>query len=111
MREFEGIGEQVLDDLLQSLAVGRQAARQIRIEFDAEFDLLRLGDVAERAIDITMQIGEPQLADIDHDRARFDLRQIENVVDEHQQIVARRVDRLGEFGLLGVRLPSGFLDS
>ena len=62
-----------------------------------------LGHVAERALDVVVQVGEPQLADVEHDRARLDLRQIENVVDQHQQVVARRVNRLGVVGLLAAR--------
>ena len=75
MRELERVGEQVLDDLLQPLAVGRERPRQLGIEFDDELDAPILGHVAERALDVVVQIGEPQLADIEHDRARFDLRQ------------------------------------
>ena len=38
------------------------------------------------------------------DRARFDLRQIEDVVDEVEQVGARRVDRAREFDLLFVEI-------
>jgi hypothetical protein len=88
MREFERIGEQILDDLLQTLAVGRKRPGQVVVNFRDEFDVLRLGDVPERAFDITLQIGESQLAHIEHNCAGLDLRQVENVVDEHQKIVA-----------------------
>ena len=46
-----------------------------------------------------MQLLQVQLARLDEDGARLDLRQIEDVVDEHEQIVAGGVDRLGEFDL------------
>ena len=51
-------------------------------------------------VDVVVQIGEAHFADVEHDRAGFDLRQVENVVDQRQQVVAGRVDRLGEFDLL-----------
>ena len=65
-----------------------------------EVDVLGLGEVAEAALDRALQVVEAQLADVDRDRARLDLRQVEDVVDQHQQVVARRVDRLGELDLL-----------
>ena len=52
------------------------------------------------------------LADVDRDRARLDLRQVEDVVDQHQQVVARRVDRLRELDLLAASgCRRGFLHS
>ena len=66
----------------------------------AEVDVLRFGEVAEAALDRAVQVVEAQLADVDRDRARLDLRQVEDVVDQHQQVVARRVDRLRELDLL-----------
>ena len=41
----------------------------------------------------------------DGDRAGLDLREVENVVDERQQVGAGRMDVPGELDLLGVRLP------
>src|SRR5207247_2437888 len=48
---------------------------------------------------------EPQVAGVHHHRPRLDLRQVEDVVDEHQQVVAGRVDRLGELLLLAGQVP------
>ena len=76
----------------------RQAADRSR---STKSSVLGLGHVAEGALDVAVQIVEPQLADVDDHRARFDLRQVEDVVDQHQQIVAGRVDGLGELDLLG----------
>ena len=112
LRELEGVGQQVLDDLLQPLGVGEDRPRQLRSDADDEVDALGLGHVPEGPLDVAVQLVQPQLADVDDHRARLDLRQVENVVDQHQQIVAGRVDRLGELAsACGVRLPSGFLDS
>ena len=110
-RELEGVGQQVLEDLLQALGVGDHRLGQARIELDEEIEVLRFRDVAERALAVVVQVVEAQLAHVDHDGARFDLRQVENVVDERQQVVAGRVDRLGELHLLPERLPSLFWQS
>ena len=81
---------------------GRRGSK--RIMKSTFFDF---GDVLEGARDIAVQIVQPQFAGFHHHRARFDLRQIEDVVDEHQQIVAGAVDGLGEFGLLRRQVAFG----
>jgi hypothetical protein len=43
--------------------------------------------VAEGALDVILKLAEADIADIDDDRSGFDLRQVENVVDQRQQIV------------------------
>src|SRR6266545_3101343 len=94
--ELEGVREHVLDDLLKALRVSRQGVRQSRIQLDPEVQPLRRGDVAERALDVILQVSEPDVADVDDDRAGLDLREVEDVVDQVQEVVSRRVDRLGE---------------
>src|SRR5207248_2002894 len=107
MRELERIGQQVFDDLLQPLRIGDDRARQARIEADQEFQVAGLGDVPEGAIDEVVQVVQAQFARLDDYRARLDLGQVENVVDERQQIVARRMDRLGEVHLFARQVPLG----
>ena len=86
------------------------AARQVwRPVSMLEVEPLRLGHVPEGALDVVVQVGEPQLADVDDHRARLDLGQVEDVVDQRQQVVARRVDRLGELDLLGRQVAVGVL--
>ena len=98
--ELERIREQVLENLLQALRVGRERARQRRVDVDVERQALRLGDVVERAFDAVAQRRERDLLGLDRDRARLDLRQVENVVDEREQIGAGRVNVPRELDLL-----------
>jgi hypothetical protein len=100
VRELEGVGQQVLDDLLQALGVRRDGRRQLRVAADEEVDLLRFGHVPERALHVTTHLVQAQLAHVHRDRARLDLREVEDVVDEGEQVVARGVDRLRELHLL-----------
>ncbi len=72
MGEFEGVGEQVLDDLLQALGIGEHGARQLRGELDFETDILRFRHMLEGARDIAVQVVEAQLAAFHHHRAGFD---------------------------------------
>ncbi len=67
---------------------------------DVEGEALLLGDVPERPLDVVAHLVERERARVDRHLARLDLRQVEDLVDELQQIVARRVDRLRELHLL-----------
>src|SRR5688572_18945063 len=97
--EFEGIREQVLEDLLQPLGVGDQIARQIRIDTYDEAEIAVVGHVTEVSFDRIAHRGERNFFGINRDRARLDLREIENVADEVEQVRPRTVDRFGPFNL------------
>ena len=58
------------------------------------------GFVTERPHDHVAQVGEEDFLGVDRHGAEFDLRQIENVADEIEQIGARAVDGAGELDLL-----------
>ena len=53
----------------------------------------------EGPLDKALQIVQPQFAGIDDDRPGFDLGKIKDVVDQHEQVIARRVDGLGKLRL------------
>ena len=74
-----------------------------------ELEVLRLGHVPEGPFDVALQVVQTELARVDHHRAGLDLRQVEDVVDEHEQVVAGRVDRLGELRLLDRQVAFGVL--
>ena len=81
--ELDGVGQQVLEDLLQALRVARPWTRgRSSAKSHVERQVLGLGHVPEVAVDVLAQAGEGDLLDLDRDRAGLDLREIENVVDE-----------------------------
>ncbi len=91
--ELDRVGKQVLEHLLQALGIARAwsaAGRRRSRTLNGRF--FGLGDVAEVAFDVVAQVGEGDGLDFDRDRARLDLRQVEDVVDQMQQVGARRVD-------------------
>ena len=71
--ELEGVGEQVLQDLLQALGVGDDAAWQVRIDVDPERQIAVVRLVPERPADGLEQVRGQDLLGIDRDRARLDL--------------------------------------
>ena len=87
-RELEGVRQQVLEDLLQPLRVGVDVRGQIDVHVGLERQVLLLGERPERPIDEVGEIGQRHLARLDRHLARFDLRQIEDLVDQREQIPA-----------------------
>ena len=97
--ELERVRQQVLEDLLQALGIGVQRAAELGREVDREIQRAAFGFVAEAALEVLAQVRERDLLAVDGDRARLDLRQVEDVADQVQQVGAGRVDRLGELDL------------
>jgi hypothetical protein len=99
-RELERVRQQVLQHLLQARRVRHQRSGQGVRQRHREAQVLGLGHVAERAFDVVAQVAEAVLGNVQRDGAGLDLRQVENVVDEGQQVGAGAVDRLCELHLL-----------
>jgi hypothetical protein len=59
-----------------------------------------LGDVEKILLDVVTQVDEPHLTWFDGNRSRLDLRKIENVVDEGEEVGARGVNRRRKADLL-----------
>ena len=98
--EFDGVGEQILEDLLEALRVAVHESRQVLGELHVEWQVLGFGHVPEVAVDGVAQGGEGDFLDLDGDGAGLDFREIENVVDEVEQVGAGGVDVAGKLDLL-----------
>ena len=101
LREFDGVRQQVFQHLLQTHQIGLNGRGQTRHALDREFQPFALRHLPERAVHILGQIRKADRAQRHTHRARLDLREVQNVVDERQEVAARRIDRLGEFDLFG----------
>ncbi len=99
--ELEGVGQQVLEHLLQPLGVGGHAARQMLVDLDLEGQMPVVGFVAERPRDRVDQVRYEHLLGVHRNGAGLDLRQVENVADQVQEIGAGAVDGARELHLLG----------
>ena len=99
--ELEGVRQQVLEHLLQALGIGDDAAPEMRIDLHIEGKGPPLGVVTEwpcRRID---QIAEIDLFRFNRNGSGFDLRQVQNVADEIEQVGACAMNGAGKFGLFG----------
>ena len=90
--ELDGVGEQVLENLLEALRIAIHGLREIRVEVHTEWQALRLGHVPEVAFDGFAQTGKTDFLDLDSDGAGLDFGKIENVVDKVQQFGAGGID-------------------
>ena len=85
------------------------AAGQPAVDLDAEREPLGLGDVPERALERVGEVREGQLARLHGHRARLDLGEVEDVVDQREQVPARGQDRLRELHLAIGQVALGVL--
>ena len=107
--ELEGVGQEVLQHLLQALGVGDDAAAEARIEFQIERKVTSLRLVPERPRHRVEQVRQVELLGVDRDGAGLDLRQVEDVADEVQQVAAGAVDGARELDLLVGEVAVGVL--
>ena len=107
--ELECVRQQILQHLLQALGVGDQAAREMRIGLHLERQPAVLRLVTERTSNHLQQVGEEYFLRLDRYRSRFDLREIENVADQVQQVRSGAVNRAGELNLLRRQVVIGVL--
>ena len=105
--ELERIRQQILEHLLQTLGVRHQAASEMRIGLHLERQLPIFRFVPERPRHHLQQVGEEDFLGFDRHRARFDLRQIENVADQVQQVGSRAVNGARKLHLLGRQVVIG----
>ncbi len=105
--ELDGVGQQVLQDLFDALAVGDDASvRCVGGDVDPESESLLSGQRLEGHLQRFDQPSQRHLFWRQIELAGLDLRDVEDVVDQGQQVVAGRIDGLRELDLF---LASGCL--
>ena len=95
VRELEGVREQVAQDLLQSVRVREQAARQVHSLFDLEGHAFVCGDALEDPLQIRDHRRDGHFRQMKFDLARLDLGEIQDLVDQPEEVRARGVDGRG----------------
>ena len=98
--ELEGVRQQVFQDLKEARLVGHDHARQVVTELHLQRQPLVGGHVGEQVLQRLADAGQRHVGRVGADRARLDLRQVENVVDQVQEVVAGSVDGAGVSALL-----------
>src|ERR1700694_1452388 len=83
--ELESVAQQVVEDLLQALRVGRYGLWQTGSQVDREAELRSLSDVPERALEKGRQLCQRPIGDLEGHGSGLDLRHVENVVYQTSQ--------------------------
>ncbi len=105
--ELHRVGEQIAQHLKQPLLVGVECGREFRRHPYGEIQPLFRGQRPERRLHVVDQLNQGDPGRTDVHLARLDLRQIEDVVDQLEQVGTGPVDRLGEFHLLRRQIALG----
>ena len=100
--ELARVRQQVLEDLLDARRVRHQLRGHAGIDDGLEREVLVVRHRREDRLHLLDDLLRRDVFDPYVELAGLlDLREVEDVVDEEEEIVARRVDRLGELHLLG----------
>ena len=102
--ELERIRQQIFEHLLQALAVGADAAPEIRIHMSFERQLPVFRFVPEWPRHHVDEVGEEHLLSVHGDSAGFDLGQVEDIADQIKQVGAGAMDRAGKLDLLRAQI-------
>ncbi len=99
MRKLERIRQEIPQDLLKSLLIREHCFRRVleNLHFQSQPFVLR--DRLEILFDVLSKIVDRNTPVLELHRARLDLCQVQNLVDQCQQLVARRMDGLRIFNL------------
>ena len=97
--KFDGVAEQIQQNLPQPLFIGANRRRQRRQRLVCEQHVFLLGSHADDAADAAQKRVKQELRRNDFQLARLDFRQIENIVDQRQQMLAALLDNPQAVGL------------
>ncbi|QJW99075.1 hypothetical protein FTUN_6673 [Frigoriglobus tundricola] len=103
--ELQRVREQVFEHLLQPLPVGGDRVGAARRDPDVERQGLLFGDRAEHAVQVLDELREPHRLGPHVHAPGLDLRQVEDVVDEREQVVPGGLNGLGVPHLFGRQVP------
>lgn len=91
-REFEGVAEEVEEDLLDATVVAEEEVWDVGGDMDLELDVVELGLAAEEFFDFYEGLAEGEGGEGEFDFAVFDFAVVEDVVDEFEEGLAGAAD-------------------
>ena len=106
LRELDRVREQVHQHLLGTQWVGLDVTGNQLVEYDLELQALLRGPRAGQRHDVGGQLREIALQRFDRYLLGLDLRDVQDVVDDRQQVLPVSADRLGTRDALVMRLPA-----
>jgi hypothetical protein len=98
--ELERVGEQVAQHIVHERGVGADMPRKVVRQLDGERHAVLVGDAIELLPQGVLDLGQRDLSDLRCDRARPDLREIQDAAEQPEQIGARGMNHVGILHLL-----------
>ncbi len=86
--ELDRVADQVHQDLADPRRIRAHVRRRLARDGDLEPEPLAGGVLAEQALDLAHEIGQRERHRLEHQLPRLDLREVEDVVDEAEQVLA-----------------------
>ena len=112
--EFDRVANEVDDDLSQPRVVSLQQKRDVAVDLEGQFESLARGPHGQRLHRVAEGLAHVENGGIKFKLACFDLREVEHIVDEREQRVARLLDDREVFPLvvrqLGIEDQFGHAD-
>ena len=104
VRELDRVSDQVDQHLAQASRVSKDEVGHVRLRVEDELDAFVDGRLGEQLDRLLHHVARAELERFEPDPAGLDSREIEDVVDDLEQRVARRPNRLRVLPLLGCQL-------
>ena len=102
--ELERVRHEVHEDLADAQLVALGPAMQVRIDVEQQLDALLVRALREQVDDFFHHLADVEVLRLEAQLAGFDLREVENVVDDREQRVRRALDRRRETALARIEL-------
>ena len=99
--EFDGVADEVENDLPQPIAIAMQRRRQV-VGIDDQLEILCCCALAHHVGDAEQHAVEREIDVVQREFARFDLGQVENVVDDAKQVLRGIADLVQPRQRLGI---------
>ena len=93
LRELDGIPHQIGDDLAQADGVSHEAAGHIGRHVVGQLESLGVGARSQGVQGVVECVAQLEIGRFELQFARFDFREVENVIDDQQQCFGRLGDR------------------
>ena len=103
-RELDGVGHQIQHDLPQSSAVAAHALGHVAGDLQLEAKPLGLGEQPSYRAGLVDRVAQPEVDRVELELSGFDLRDVEDLVDDRHHVLARAGDLLGVAALLVVQV-------
>ncbi len=105
--ELKRVGQEVVEDLSQTVCVADHRCRQAVVELHRVLEPLVLRGCREGLLHVVAELLEGHIAELELDRVRFDLGEVQHVVEELQEIGPRRADDVRVADLALGQIPVG----